>query len=467
MGDAAYPDHRRRGRLPLDGHEATCSAPSAARPPEATRARAPISTNPVRRIVDDIVSERRAQRPFPPGPDQLRASPADARIVDDPLPSLLPLLRGATGRSSAPGCCTRGSSSCSARRPTTTSPSRTRSNFHWREGSFGDLIPLLGDGLLTIDGGYHDRARRIMMPAFHREQIEAAVEAMAAEADAGDRARCAPGEVVDVYDWARNLAMRIAMRALLGLDPDDGGHGARGGRALRARARASTASTSTCGCCAARARPGGGWSTSRAVLDEIVYAEIAAPPRATPTRSAATSSACCSTARDEDGTRLLRRGGPRPGDDADVRRPRHLDLDDLVPALRARPPSRTRSRALQAEQDEVLGGEPPTPAQLVQRAALPRHGPRRDAAPLPAGLGRPAARGARLRVRRPHGARRAPTSTTARGPATGCPRSSPSPRPSSRSASPASARRRCRAAPTSRSAAARGSASASASARPR
>ena len=57
-------------------------------------------------------------------------------------------------------------------------------NFHWREGSFGDLIPLLGDGLLTIDGGYHDRARRIMMPAFHREQIEAAVETMAAEATA-------------------------------------------------------------------------------------------------------------------------------------------------------------------------------------------------------------------------------------------------------------------------------------------
>ena len=37
-------------------------------------------------------------------------------------------------------------------------------NFHWREGSLGDLIPLLGDGLLTIDGGYHDRARRIMIP---------------------------------------------------------------------------------------------------------------------------------------------------------------------------------------------------------------------------------------------------------------------------------------------------------------
>ena len=32
-------------------------------------------------------------------------------------------------------------------------------NFHWRESSFGDLIPLLGDGLLTIDDDYHDHAR--------------------------------------------------------------------------------------------------------------------------------------------------------------------------------------------------------------------------------------------------------------------------------------------------------------------
>ena len=37
----------------------------------------------------------------------------------------------------------------------------------------GDLIPLLGDGLLTTGGDYHRRARRIMLPAFHREQIAA------------------------------------------------------------------------------------------------------------------------------------------------------------------------------------------------------------------------------------------------------------------------------------------------------
>src|SRR5215203_1745663 len=98
-------------------------------------------------------------------------------------------------------------------------------NFHWRESSFGDLIPLLGDGLLTIDGAYHDRAREIMMPAFHREQVASAVEAMRMEADESI-GRLNPGEVIDVYEWMRGLAMRIAMRALLGLDPDDAGKGA-------------------------------------------------------------------------------------------------------------------------------------------------------------------------------------------------------------------------------------------------
>ena len=109
-------------------------------------------------------------------------------------------------------------------------------NFHWRESSFGDLIPLLGDGLLTIDDDYHDRARAIMLPAFHREQVDASTAAMLAEAEAAI-ATLRPDTVVDIYAWMRSLAMRIAMRALLGLDPDDGGKGAAAARALRARAR--------------------------------------------------------------------------------------------------------------------------------------------------------------------------------------------------------------------------------------
>ena len=29
-----------------------------------------------------------------------------------------------------------------------------------------------------------------------------------------------PGAVIDVYDWARNVALRVALRALFGIDPD-------------------------------------------------------------------------------------------------------------------------------------------------------------------------------------------------------------------------------------------------------
>src|SRR6187200_1022919 len=54
-------------------------------------------------------------------------------------------------------------------------------HFRWRDGAFGDLIPLLGDGLLTIDGDFHRRSRRIMLPAFHRERIDAAGEVMRSE----------------------------------------------------------------------------------------------------------------------------------------------------------------------------------------------------------------------------------------------------------------------------------------------
>src|SRR5205085_11861475 len=92
-------------------------------------------------------------------------------------------------------------------------------NFRWREGSLGDLVPLIGDGLLTIDGEYHRRARRIMLPAFHRDRIAAAAETMIAEIEraTGD---WRPGLELDLYHWTRALALRIAMRALFGFDPD-------------------------------------------------------------------------------------------------------------------------------------------------------------------------------------------------------------------------------------------------------
>ena len=109
-------------------------------------------------------------------------------------------------------------------------------NFHWRESSFGDLIPLLGDGLLTIDGDYHDRARAIMMPAFHREQIAAAVDGDGGETEAAIEA-LRPGEI----------GRRLRLDAQPGDADRDAGaararsrrgrQGRRRGRALRARAR--------------------------------------------------------------------------------------------------------------------------------------------------------------------------------------------------------------------------------------
>lgn len=92
-----------------------------------------------------------------------------------------------------------------------------QADFRWRDGGFGQLIPLLGDGMLTIDGEFHRRSRRIMLPSFHRESIAAMTATMEAEADAAIGA-WRVGQRLDLYSWARELALRIAMRALFGFD---------------------------------------------------------------------------------------------------------------------------------------------------------------------------------------------------------------------------------------------------------
>jgi cytochrome P450 len=241
----------------------------------ATRVEPPkqLSANPVVRVLDDVWAEARVRRrgSYPPGPQDFSFA-RTLQAARDPLPLLLGLYEEygpifSVRLLHSPVIFMLGPEANHF--VTVAHPE----NFHWRESSFGDLIPLLGDGLLTIDDAYHDRARAIMMPAFHREQVAASVAAMVDEArPAIERLR--PGEVVDVYEWMRNLAMRIAMRALLGLDPDESGKGAAAAehferalgfygidfhlRLLRG--------------------PGSPWSKmvrSRAVLDEIVYGEIA------------------------------------------------------------------------------------------------------------------------------------------------------------------------------------------------
>jgi len=336
----------------------------AGRPARYSRAMAvtapsPMSSNPVARVVGDILVERRADVPYPPGPADFDLK-RTLQFARDPLPILLSLyeehgpifsvrvLHGRVVFMLGP----------EANHYITVSHAK---NFHWREGSFGDLIPLLGDGLLTIDGDYHRWARKIMLPAFHHRQIAAAVDTMVEEALAALRA-WRPGQVVDVYHWARELAMRIAMRALLGLDPDDNDTGklaayhferALGFYGIDFALRLLRG-------------PGSPWRrmmASRRILDDIVYREIARR-RADPDGERRDILSMLLLAEDEDGTRLS---------DREVR-------DQMVTLMFAGHDTSTSTISflmyelarhphvlarLIDEVDRVLGDDPPTAEQIT------------------------------------------------------------------------------------------------------
>jgi cytochrome P450 len=176
-----------------------------------------LNSNPVSVLLSDLRDERSASVPYPPG--ETRFSMARTRrFASEPLPMLLEayerygpiftlrLFHGNVVFMLGP----------EANHYITVSHA---SNFTWRDSHFRDLIGLMGDGLLTIDGEFHRRSRLIMLPAFHREHITASVDAMVEETDrALERFR--PGARIDLYAWTRRLALRVAMRSLFGLDPD-------------------------------------------------------------------------------------------------------------------------------------------------------------------------------------------------------------------------------------------------------
>ncbi len=260
---------------------------------------AALSTNPARVMMEDLVTQFRRRHLFPPGPKQFDLG-LTRRFTHDPLPILLDLYDR-----HGPIFSLR---LLHRRMVFMLGPEANQfilvshpELFHWREGNFADLWPLLGDGLLTIDEGYHDRARKIMMPAFHREQIESSTRTMAAEADAA-LAALTPGAVVDVYAWMRNLAMRIAMRALLGLDPDDGGHGAAAAHHFE-RALGFYGTEPQLRLLRGPLTPWSRMLESRRVLDRIILEEIARRRRAPDTERLDVLSLLLS-ARDESGQGL-------------------------------------------------------------------------------------------------------------------------------------------------------------------
>jgi len=176
-----------------------------------------LHTNPFAAVLGDLREERSATVPFPPGDTRFSLA-RTRRFANDPLPLLLEayerfgpvftlrLFHGNVVFMLGPA----------ANHYMTVSHA---ANFTWRESHFRDLIGLMGDGLLTIDGDFHRRSRLAMLPGFHRERIVASVDVMTQETSSA-LDQLTHGEEVDLYTWTRRLALRIAMRALFGLDPD-------------------------------------------------------------------------------------------------------------------------------------------------------------------------------------------------------------------------------------------------------
>jgi len=79
------------------------------------------------------------------------------------------------------------------------------------------LKRLLGRGLLTSDGEYHGRQRKLLQPLFNREQIDAWTTVMA-EYSARVRDRWQRGATIDATEEMMGLALAIIIKVVLDMD---------------------------------------------------------------------------------------------------------------------------------------------------------------------------------------------------------------------------------------------------------
>jgi cytochrome P450 len=318
-----------------------------------------LDTNPFAAVFGDLREERAASVPFPPGDTRFSLA-RTRRFANDPLPLLLNayerygpvftlrLFHGNAVFMLGPA----------ANHYITVSHA---ANFTWRESHFRDLIGLMGDGLLTIDGDFHRRSRLIMLPGFHRERIAASVEVMVAETNAALE-ELAAGDRIDLYAWTRRLALRIAMRALFGLDPDGETARAVDAAGLFEQALSFFSSEYALRMLRGPLTPWARLQQAARSLDRLIYAEISSR-RASGARGEDILSLLLD-AHDEDGTTLT-----------------NLQIRDEVMTLMFAGHDTTTSTVafmfyelahhprivarLQAEQDSQLVDGLPTPSQLM------------------------------------------------------------------------------------------------------
>jgi retinoid hydroxylase len=324
--------------------------------------------NPLAAVLDDLRAERAASVPFPPGETSFSLR-RTTRFATDPLALLLEsyerygpvftlrLLHGNAVFMLGPA----------ANHYITVSHA---SNFIWRDSYLRELVALMGDGLLTIDGDFHRSSRQLMLPAFHREHIAASVDAILAETAAALDG-WSDGEQVDLYAWTRRLSLRVAMRALFGLDPDGAPARSVDAAALFESALSYYARIYVVKMLRGPRTPWRQMKHAARRLDELIYAEIATRRGGrrdddTAGRDAAGGDLLdlLLDARDEDGRALS---------DRQVR-------DEVMTLMFAGHDTTTSTIAfmfyelarhpvvlsrLLAEQDAQLAGSAPTPAQLT------------------------------------------------------------------------------------------------------
>src|SRR2546426_8291313 len=175
-----------------------------------------LNSNPLAVLLADLREERAATVPFPPGETRFSLA-RTRRFAQEPLPMLLEayerfgpvftlrIFHGNVVFMLGPA----------ANHYITVSHA---SNFIWREGHFRDLIGLMGDGLLTIDGEFHRRSRMIMVPAFHHKHIAASVEVISEETSRALDEH-AQGPHADLYAWTGRRQVGVDIRAEVGVAP--------------------------------------------------------------------------------------------------------------------------------------------------------------------------------------------------------------------------------------------------------
>jgi cytochrome P450 len=79
------------------------------------------------------------------------------------------------------------------------------------------LRDIVGDGLLTTDGPYHDRHRRLLQPAFTRARVESHAGLIVRYTDEALR-RWQPGADIDATAALQALILRVTMQMLIDVD---------------------------------------------------------------------------------------------------------------------------------------------------------------------------------------------------------------------------------------------------------